>query len=89
MILIHDSDRCVNKKVRKMEEHIRQYIPSFNDHFRFVGPQLSVKTKPFSESGDRSCSVYRDGRVFSVMSGKIDTIFFAADEIVREIEKDG
>lgn len=32
------------------------------------------------------CFVFKQGRVFSVMSGKIDTIFFAAERILSLIE---
>ena len=39
--------------------------------FTFMGPQLSIKTKPTGAYDDRSCHVYQEGRMFSVMSGKI------------------
>jgi hypothetical protein len=35
---------------------------------------------------NRSCSVHRQGLLFSVMSGKIDTIFFAVERILSSIE---
>ena len=76
----------VAAKVKAMEEQIMAYIPGFRDVFRFVGPQLSIKTKPTGRFDDRSCYVFRDGRVFSVMSGKIDTVFFAAERILSAIE---
>lgn len=47
------------------------------------GPQLAIKTKPVGAYDDRSCQVVRRGRVFSVMSGKIDTIFFAMERILE------
>jgi hypothetical protein len=76
----------VAHKVACMEEQIRQYVPAFHDVFRFVGPQLSIKTKPAGNYDDRSCYVFKLGRVFSVMSGKIDTIFFAVERILSLIE---
>ena len=69
-----------------MQEQITRYVPNFHDVFRFVGPQLSIKTKPIGRFDDRSCYVFKNGRVFSVMSGKIDTIFFAVDRILSLIE---
>jgi hypothetical protein len=51
-----------------------------------MGIQLAVKTKPIGSFDDRSCHVYREGRKFVVMSGKIDTIFFATERILSMIE---
>ena len=76
----------VASKVARMEQHISRYVPGFKDVFRFVGPQLSMKTKPTGAFDDRSCYVFKTGRVFSVMSGKIDTIFFAVERILSLIE---
>jgi hypothetical protein len=76
----------VAAKVVQMEQQITRYIPGFRDVFRFMGPQLSIKTKPVGSFDDRSCYVFKQGRVFSVMSGKIDTIFFAAERILSLIE---
>ena len=76
----------VAAKVKAMEEQMVAYVPAFRDVFRFVGPQLSIKTKPTGSFDDRSCYVFREGRIFSVMSGKIDTIFFAAERILSAIE---
>lgn len=64
---------------QRMCAQIERYLPSFAQDFRFLGPQLAIKTKPMGLSDNRSCSVQRFGRVISVMSGKIDTIFYASD----------
>ncbi len=79
----------VATKVERMEQHISRYVPGFKDVFRFVGPQLAMKTKPSGSFDDRSCYVYKNGRVFSVMSGKIDTIFFSVERILSMIEAMG
>jgi hypothetical protein len=73
-------------KAAAMQAQIVRYVPGFSDVFRLMGPQFSVKTKPTGLYDDRSCHVYRDGRLFSVMSGKIDTIFFAVERILALIE---
>jgi hypothetical protein len=75
-------------KRKLMIEQARQNVPQFTELFEFIGPQLSTKTKPVGNSDDRSCYVGRNGRVFSVMSGKIDTIFFAMERILEMIESD-
>lgn len=76
----------VNARVVAMEEQISRYVPAFRDSFRFLGPQLSMKTKPIGNYDDRSCSVVKNGRVISVMSGKIDTVFFAVERILSLTE---
>jgi hypothetical protein len=80
------SGETIMQKVRVMEDQIARYVPAFRDHFRFVAPQLSIKTKPVGSSDDRSCYVFRQGRIFTVLSGKIDTIFFAMERILSFIE---
>jgi NAD(P)-binding Rossmann-like domain len=80
------STEIVAEKTAQMEQQISRYIPAFKDIFSFMAPQLAIKTKPIGAFDDRSCHVYRSGRVFSVMSGKIDTIFFAVERILSMIE---
>jgi hypothetical protein len=68
-----------------MEEEISRYIPNFRCIFKYEGDQLGIKTKPFGAYDNRSCSVSKTGRLFMVMSGKIDTIFYAANEIIGHL----
>jgi hypothetical protein len=68
-----------------MEQQISRYISAFRDIFRFVGPQHSAKTKPLGASDDRASRVFQRGRVISVLSGKIDGIFYAADRVLEMI----
>lgn len=69
----------------KMEEEIEEYLPTFRKDFEYTGPQLSIKTKLSGMEDNRACYVEKTGRVFRVMSGKIDTVFVAAERIVSEI----
>lgn len=78
--------RLVLEKRRVMETQISKYMPDFRDKFEFLGPQLSVKTKMIGATDDRSCYVNQQGRKFVVMSGKIDTIFYASEKILSMIE---
>jgi hypothetical protein len=78
----------VSGKREVMESQITRYLPSFRETFRFLGPQLSIKTKPVGGYDDRSCYVFHDQRIFSVMSGKIDTVFFALQRILSLMEVD-
>lgn len=76
------SSELVRQKRVLMEEQITRNLPQFRDAFRFVGVQVSMKTKPIGSVDDRSCTVFRSGRCFSVMSGKVDTIFVASERIL-------
>ena len=51
--------------------------PGFNEHFEYVEPIFSVKTKRLdNNSDDRSSYLMKlDENIYSVFSGKIDTIF--------------
>ncbi len=71
----------------RMEEQISRYWPDFLGETRYLAPQLSIKTKPHGLQDNRACSIERDDRVFKVMSGKIDTIFYASERILSEISK--
>jgi hypothetical protein len=71
-----------------MESQILMNLPSFRERFRFMGVQLGVKTKPIGKFDDRSCYVYREGRRFLILSGKIDTIFYATERIISMIAFD-
>ena len=76
------TSEVVRQKRTLMEEQIVQNLPDFRDAFKFVGVQISMKTKPVGNFDDRSCQVFRNGRCFSVMSGKVDTIFVASERIL-------
>ena len=78
----------LKEKQRLMEAQISEYYPNFKNDFSYIGPQFSVKTKIIGSSDDRSCYVNKSGRRFIVMSGKIDTIFFAAESILSMLDLD-
>ncbi|WP_162894697.1 FAD-dependent oxidoreductase [Rhizobium terrae] len=80
------TNEVVIEKVEQMTRQVSQYVPEFRDGFRFMGPQLSIKTKPIGAYDDRSCHVWKRGRIFSVLSGKIDTVFFAVERILSFLE---
>lgn len=76
----------VSQKRMLMEKQVLKYMPDFCEKFEFIEPQLSVKTKIIGSTDDRSCYVEKYGRKFVVMSGKIDTIFYASETILSMIE---
>jgi len=75
----------IDAKRYEMEHQIHQNVPTFLERFRFVGVQLSMKTKPLGRSDDRSCYVEKRGRLLSVLSGKIDTVFHATERILSHL----
>lgn len=82
-----DSDD-VEAKRRLMEAEVLPYLPNFRDQFEFVGPQFAVKTKPMGMTDNRACSVRFENRKVRVLSGKIDTIFYASDRILGALLPD-
>lgn len=76
----------VAARTAAMEQEISAYVPDYRDRFRFLAPQRAIKTKPLGSYDDRSCQVFRDGRCFHVLSGKIDTVFFAVERILSVLE---
>jgi hypothetical protein len=71
----------------KMIVDVIKYFPNFTDQFKYLGDQLSIKTKKYSGSADRSCTVSRHKNVIEVMPGKLDTIFSAEREIVKILDE--
>lgn len=82
------STETIAAKRTLMEAQIARYLPDFAKLFRYVSPQLSIKTKPINAHDNRNCHVSRRGSVFSIMSGKIDTVFFATERILALIDAD-
>lgn len=76
------SSRLAEHRAR-MEAQIAAYLPSFAEEFTYLGPQLAIKTKPVGAYDDRSCYVHQDQRVISVLSGKIDSIFYSFEKILN------
>jgi hypothetical protein len=73
----------VEAKRAAMEDEVARHFPTFHDIFRFVGPQISDKTKMPGLSEGRACRVFQQGKVISVLSGKISGIFMAADRVLE------
>lgn len=81
------TDSELKIKIAEMEAHVKSFVPDFCEHFEFDSPQFNIKTKLLGEHDDRSCYVKTDDRMISVFSGKIDTIFFAAQKVCDYLER--
>jgi hypothetical protein len=75
-------------KKKDIIDHAKEFFPTIEDYFDFYDFQLSVKTKPTSQSADRSCYVNKSDRIISVLSGKIDNIFYASDYIMNLVGRE-
>ena len=73
----------VEERRRLFEQQMATFLPGFEEGLEFVGPQLSIKTKVEGASADRSCQVFQRDRLVTVLSGKVDTIFFALSAVVE------
>lgn len=81
-------EESITEKRKLMELQISRYYPHFSEDFEYVSPQFSIKTKITGATDDRSCYISKQGRCFVVMSGKIDTIFYASEAILSMIENE-
>ncbi len=74
----------INTIREKMEFRICEYLPNFHDYFEYKEPIFSIKTKRAdNNSADRSTQLIKiDQNVFSVFSGKIDTIFEVESQLL-------
>lgn len=81
----HVDEKIINTKRILMEQDIQFYFKSFLNEFEFNSFEISTKTKVNDASDDRSCYIEQDGKVIKVLSGKIDTIFYASEKILSII----
>lgn len=77
----------INEKISAMEIEISKYFPDFKNHFTYSSPQLAIKTKSSGINDDRSCYVEESKRVITIISGKIDTIFYASQKVINILSK--
>lgn len=78
----------IERKRMLMEEEVKEYFPNFEKCFTYNSPQLSIKTKHVGKTDDRHAVVFRNQKVFSICSGKVDNIFQASDYILGQITQD-
>lgn len=76
-----DSQLVADRKA-SMEHDIQRHFPQFLEYFEYQNYDISMKTKVRDDSDDRSCYIEHDGNTIKVLSGKIDTIFYASEKIL-------
>ncbi len=83
------TQQTIKAKTSLMEAQVKAYFPDFNDLFKYLAPQISIKTKLRGKTDNRAASVTRDRRHYKIQSGKIDNIFQASEVILGNLTKDG
>jgi len=80
----------IQDKLNLMQQKICSYLPSFSDYFAEPEPFFSIKTKPLrNKTDDRFTFLTNESKnVYSVFSGKIDTIFDMEFRILSFLQKE-
>ena len=73
--------REIRELTQKLEALIVEYYPAFPERFKFSHTSNTVRMKITCRSDARYCDVFQQGRTFQILSGKIDMIFTAADQV--------
>jgi hypothetical protein len=80
MQTLTDQDLMPNRKA--MVSHVERFLPAFSEIFEYEGPQLAIKMKPIDAADERACVVMTEDKFTTVVSGKIDNIFYASDHLL-------
>ena len=84
--LIKDMEKNEFNSIRRLfEEEVIFYYPDFLDEFCYYDYYTSIKTKKSVNNACREASINKNGRKISVLSGKIDTIYFVEQYIYEAI----
>jgi hypothetical protein len=79
----------VNSIRKLFEEEVYYYYPGFLDDFHYHSYYTSIKTKKTVNNACREASISKKGREISVLSGKIDTVYFVELDIYDAINLTG
>jgi hypothetical protein len=69
----------------KCEEEVMYYYPEFSEEFSYKNYYLSIKTKLNVKNDSRQSIVEFKGRKLFILSGKVDTIFDAEQEVIKHL----
>jgi hypothetical protein len=73
------------ENTEKMEVQMQKYFPSFREHFKLEGHQISMKSKIKGLNDPRDCRISKKGNLISIFSGKIDTLYIAEEYILNTV----
>jgi len=73
----------VKQLIPLFEQSILTFYPAFKQHFVYHSYFTSMKTKPYDATDSRECTVEREGRFISIMSGKVNSLHVAESEVMK------
>ena len=87
-------NRSVKNLPKKKEKQVKEKIlkgflrfyPKFKNNFKFVKNMYSIRTIVKNKKDARICLVKNNDNFINIMSGKIDHIFYAHDEVLKCIK---
>ncbi len=68
---------------QQMESGISKWLPDFCDLYSYSGFHCAIRAIAKDASDARVCRVIEEGNTIHVLSGKIDSIFYAEQEVMR------
>ncbi|NQU32128.1 MAG: hypothetical protein HQ521_02740 [Bacteroidetes bacterium] len=80
-------DKYVNNRKNKLKNRIVCDYPDFSDDFEYSDFFISKKCKPVSNSNNRATHIIKHNNIYTICSGKIDTIFQLDELINRSLSK--
>ena len=83
----HVDTKYLNKIKIEIEKNFLIYYPDFKKYFKFDKHLTSYRTLINNKNDSRLCYINYYKNLINVMSGKIDHIFFALDEVEKWIKK--
>lgn len=73
----------VRRKRWDMEAGVSKYCPAFQELYTYTGWYGSIRCLEKNQADARVCHVRQQGDVIHVLSGKIDSIFYAEQEVLK------
>ena len=77
------SIREENKVKEKIINGFLKFYPKFNKNFTFVKNLNSIRTIVKNKNDARICIVKNKDNFMNILSGKIDHIFYASEEVLK------
>lgn len=80
----------INEKKRAIEDKVKNFLPEFDEYFKYDSYFLSVKSKINSNSDDRYPIVTKNKNIINCFTGKIQGIYMIEDYInsIINLKKD-
>ena len=76
--------RLKNKNIQEsLVKGFLRFYPEFNNNFKFFKNLHSIRTISKNKKDARICVIKNNNNFINVMSGKIDHIFYAFEEVLK------